>query len=139
MEPAFREVCRSPDCMDLMTHSCNKILGCGHYCYGVRGETKCLPCLDENCVKKNEALTLGKTGNDYCTICQVEGLNNAPSVLLKCGHIFHEHCLLTRLKGKWPGPRIVFNYLECSECKAHIEAEQCPLVHNELSEHHWKF
>ncbi len=67
----------------------------------------------------------------------VEGLNQAPSVLLKCGHIFHVHCQLERLKKRWPGPRIVFNFLHCSECKARIEAPQCIQIHNELKEA-WK-
>jgi len=52
-----------------MSQSCNKVLPCGHYCCGSKGETQCVPCLDEKCVKANEQLTLGKNGDDYCTIC----------------------------------------------------------------------
>lgn len=95
-----------------------------------------MPCLDPECVEKNEALTRGKKGDDYCVICYSEGYNQAPNVQLKCGHIFHVHCLHERIKKRWPGPRIVFNFLECPECKQRIEAPHCPSINNELVEVH---
>jgi hypothetical protein len=58
-----------------MSKSCNKVLGCGHYCCGFKNEAVCLPCLDEACVEKNDQLTKGKKGDDYCSICFTEGLN----------------------------------------------------------------
>jgi len=45
---------------------------------------------------------------------------------------------MKRIKGRWPGPRIVFNYLECSECKGRIEAPCCPSIHQELQDN-WRF
>jgi hypothetical protein len=53
MNPAFKDVCRSPACIDLMGKSCDKILACGHACCGFKDEKKCLPCLNEECVAKN--------------------------------------------------------------------------------------
>lgn len=44
---------------------------------------------------------------------------------LDCQHIFHLDCLLSILKKKWPGPRIVFNYLDCLMCKKRIRAAYC--------------
>ena len=38
MLPAFKEVCRSADCINLMNNSCEKVLACGHFCCGFRGE-----------------------------------------------------------------------------------------------------
>lgn len=51
MLPAFKEVCRSPDCIDLMGKSCDKILICGHPCCGIKNEKTCLPCLNPECVE----------------------------------------------------------------------------------------
>ena len=136
MEPAFKEVCRSQTCIEQMNNSCSKVKACGHVCCGFKNETKCLPCLDPACVEKNPDITKGKTGDDYC-FCFVEGLAQAPSVQLKCGHLFHIHCILKRIKGRWPGPRIVFNFLDCPECKQRIEAPHCPALHSELTEA-WK-
>ena len=36
--PAFKEVCRSPDCISLMEKTCDKLKLCGHFCCGFRGE-----------------------------------------------------------------------------------------------------
>ena len=63
MLPAFKEVCRSPVCIDLMAKSCQKMLPCGHHCCGLKDERKCLPCLNLECVKKNESDTLGLDEN----------------------------------------------------------------------------
>ena len=102
------------------------MLPCGHVCCGFKGEVKCLPCLDPDCVKKNERLTMGKTGDDYCSICYSEGYNQGPCVQIGCGHIFHVACIFERINRRWPGPRIVFNFLECTECKQKITAPHCP-------------
>lgn len=80
MNPAFKDVCRSPDCIDLMGKSCDKILACGHACCGFKDEAKCLPCLNADCVAINSNLTKGKNGDDYCVICYSEGLNQGPCV-----------------------------------------------------------
>lgn len=38
------------------------------------------------------------------------------------------------MKNRWPGPRVVFSYLECPECKQRINAPHCPPLVEELSE-----
>ena len=35
---------------------------------------------------------------------------------------------------RWPGPRIVFNFLECPSCKGRIKASHCKLLTDELRE-----
>mmetsp|Transcript_45862 Transcript_45862/g.60782 ORF Transcript_45862/g.60782 Transcript_45862/m.60782 type:complete len:80 (-) Transcript_45862:1058-1297(-) len=50
-EAAFADVCREQACIDLMNRSCPKILGCGHKCHGFKGERRCLPCLNKDCIK----------------------------------------------------------------------------------------
>lgn len=60
MKPAFKDVCRKPECIDLMNKSCEKLHdGCKHACSGFKDERQCLPCLNEECVKNDEHLTLG--------------------------------------------------------------------------------
>ncbi len=93
MNPAFRDVCRKPDCMDLMNKSCDKVHGCGHACNGFAGEQICLPCLHEDCVAKDQQKTLGSNADSYCIICYTQGLGEAPSVQLTCKHIFHVDCI----------------------------------------------
>ena len=43
-------------------------------------------------------------------------------------------CITTRVKGRWPGPRIVFGFLDCPSCKKKIEAPHCPELEAELSQ-----
>jgi hypothetical protein len=31
-------------------------------------------------------------------------------------------CIEKEVKNRWPGPRIVFSFLECPECKQRIKA-----------------
>ncbi|MFS8160539.1 MAG: hypothetical protein ACMG6E_10120 [Candidatus Roizmanbacteria bacterium] len=52
LKPAFGNVCRKADCIELMNKSCDKMLACGHACCGFNDEKKCLPCLNEKCVEK---------------------------------------------------------------------------------------
>ena len=122
MLPAFKEVCRSPQCVDLMAKSCQKMLACGHPCCGMKDERVCMPCLHPDCVSNNQDATLGAHGDEYCNICYTEGLGQAPCVQLECKHIYHYECILTKVKGKWPGPRIVFSFLDCPACKGRIKA-----------------
>lgn len=44
-DPNFQDVCRKPECVQLMKCSCNKTLPCGHRCGGYTNERQCLPCL----------------------------------------------------------------------------------------------
>ena len=132
MQPAFREVCRSPQCIETMGQTCEKILLCGHFCCGFKDEMKCLPCLNEECVKKNEQLTFAENSDSYCTICYTEGLGQSPCVQLECRHIFHFQCLINKVKARWNTPRINFSFMECPTCKNHLKADYCPELEKEL-------
>jgi len=96
-----------------MNKSCDKVLACGHPCNGFAGEPECMPCLQEECVAKHQ-LTLDVGADEYCAICYIQGLGEKPCIQLECKHIFHLDCILFRLKKKWPGPRMVFNFLDCT-------------------------
>jgi len=52
MKPAFKDVCRKQECINLMQSTCEKVLPCGHPCCGFSGEKKCMPCLDPKCIDK---------------------------------------------------------------------------------------
>lgn len=77
------------------------------------------------CVEKNQALTLGQKSDDYCMICAISGIGDEPAVQLECKHIFHFNCLKGLLSKRWPGPRIVFSYLNCTSCKQRMKASYC--------------
>ena len=71
MKPAFKDVCRKDDCIQLMNKTCDKVLACGHPCSGFKNEPMCLPCLEDDCVAKRKELTLELSKDDYCSICYV--------------------------------------------------------------------
>jgi len=112
-KPAFKNVCRKTECMNAMNETCEKVLACGHPCGGFRDELICMPCLNPECARDIEVLK-GQDADEYCPICYVEGLGVRPAVRLDCGHIFHVACIMQKIKQKWPGPRIVFGFLDCS-------------------------
>ena len=103
-----------------MENACDKILPCGHLCCGFSNEKKCLPCLNSECVHKNADLTFGQNEDSYCTICGYDRFGEKPCVQLDCHHIFHYDCVLGILEKKWPGPRIIFKYLNCTSCNQKI-------------------
>lgn len=118
MLPAFKSVCRKPDCFNLMQKSCDKMLACGHYCCGSKGETKCMPCLIPECIEKGgQAIKPNSNIEDFCSICYCSSVGQEPSVILRCGHIFHFECVKGVVQKMYNGPRIVFNYLDCPDCK----------------------
>jgi len=41
---------------------------------------------------------------------------------------------MTKIKKRWPGPRITFNFLECPSCKQRISAKHCPPIAIELAD-----
>merc|ERR1712130_954222 len=88
--------------------SCDQFLPCGCMCGGVRGEKEHLPCL------KHDFET--DIGEDYCPICYVEGLNEAPCIKLQCNHIAHFQCTKDKIKNKWNGARITFSFKACPTC-----------------------
>ncbi|KAJ3440543.1 e3 ubiquitin-protein ligase mycbp2 [Anaeramoeba flamelloides] len=120
------EVCNSSECVEFFKNACNKKLKCGHFCCGVKDEEIHLGCLQEKCeckildVKENGRQT-DQRSDDFCNICWITSLETAPCIKLECGHIFHYHCLMMRLKTKWNGARITFNFIKCPLCKSKIE------------------
>lgn len=58
-----------------------------------------------------------QSAEDYCNICWVESLGSAPSIKLKCGHVFHFTCVKSKVKKRWPAARITFGFSECPLCK----------------------
>ena len=100
MSPAFKDVCRKPDCIEVMNTSCDKVHACGHPCVGFKNEKKCLPCLQDGCivqynktVEPAKQILDGCTSDDYCEICYTSGLGEMPVVMLACKHMFHVECL----------------------------------------------
>jgi len=57
---------------------CQRILKCGHLCGGIKGETKCLPCL-HGC-DSDENPSLKQDADDMCMICFTDALSAAPSI-----------------------------------------------------------
>ena len=47
---------------------CNQVQHCGHKCKGVRGESRCLPCLESGCREEAKCSSLPEK-EDLCTIC----------------------------------------------------------------------
>ncbi|OMJ84353.1 hypothetical protein SteCoe_14579 [Stentor coeruleus] len=116
-------VCGQADCKERYKNSCKKLLTCGHQCYGTNAETKCMGCLHEDC---------SQDGTNYCNICYVENLNNAPCVKLGCGHIYHADCLEMTISKRWAGPRITFKFAMCPACNAWVSTPHYPSLTKEL-------
>lgn len=124
---AVGNVCADFQCQEYAANACPKIRPCGHWCGGVAGEQKCLPCLQHTCnLKENELSETAKEpkltqdADDMCMVCFTEALSCAPSVQLMCGHVFHFHCCKAVLTKRWTGPRISFGFSQCPICKADI-------------------
>ena len=117
-------VCDDPDCQERAKNACRKSLPCGHMCGGVKDEKEHLPCL-HGCQESE----LKQDGDDMCMVCYTDSLFAAPSVQLKCIHVFHFHCTLKSLESKWVGPRILFRFLFCPICQnSPLEAPQLEKV-----------
>lgn len=113
---AIGNVCAESECQEYSRTACSKTLPCGHQCGGVKDEANCLPCL-HGCVSSD----LKQDADDMCMICFTEALSCAPTIQLRCGHLFHLHCSASALTRRWPGPRITFAFSLCPICKAPIE------------------
>jgi hypothetical protein len=108
--PALQLVCDEDDCRAKAERSCAVTLECGHACCGVAGESEHLKCL--HCeVGDKEPLA-----DEFCGICYVDALSAAPSIELECGHVFHVECVEQRLRNRWNGPVIAFQFLDCPLC-----------------------
>lgn len=115
---AIGNVCSESECQSYSKTACNKMLPCGHLCSGIKDEIDCLPCL-HGCGNKDSETGSGlkQDADDMCMICFTEALSAAPSIQLKCKHVFHLHCCQRILEKKWPGPRITFTFSQCPICK----------------------
>lgn len=127
--PKREDVCKAAECSKLVEVACPKKKACGHRCGGFLGEEKCLPCLQENCVKVNDGeerkdgVFEGVNADAYCGICFISGLGAEPAIQIGCGHVFHFNCVKNLLEKKWVTPRITFNFLKCPTCKQPIDCK----------------
>ncbi len=119
----YRNCCTSEECSKKRDLACPEILPCGCPCGGVRGEHQHLVCM--KCDPKLDP-------DEFCPICFVEGLGDAPCVQStgECKHIFHLQCLRDRIKAGYNGARINFKFLMCSLCNRLI---QHPMLARELA------
>uniref|UniRef100_A0A1S4H5Z6 RCR-type E3 ubiquitin transferase n=1 Tax=Anopheles gambiae TaxID=7165 RepID=A0A1S4H5Z6_ANOGA len=129
---ALGNICPDAQCQEYGAVSCTKVhQRCGHACGGILNEGQCLPCLVPNCQSEAGVVDppggqyaqprLTQDGEDMCMICFTETLGTAPSIQLRCGHVFHYHCCKTVLMRRWNGPRISFGFAQCPICKVDIE------------------
>lgn len=107
---ALRDVCTEAECVANMQLCCDKFLPCGCPCNGVRDEPTCLPCL------KHEL----SVAEDFCPICYVATLAEAPCVQVACGHVIHYKCVTEKIASRWPNARITFAFLGCPQCSKPI-------------------
>lgn len=64
----------------------------------------------------------------------ISGLGDEPSIMLGCKHIFHVECIRKRVFGKWPSPRITWEFLNCSACKTQIVVQPDHIeLHTEIT------
>jgi ribosomal protein S18 acetylase RimI-like enzyme len=119
-------VCEDPACRALKQRACTRKLACGHACFGVNGESEHPPCLEEDCPSAADSKV---DGGENCAICYVEELRHAGPVvqLTSCGHVYHEACVLEKLRKRWSGTRITFGFLDCSQCKAPMQHPSPPI------------
>ena len=107
---------------------CRKEKECGHYCGGVKNEEECLPCLQPECIEGTKL----PSKKELCNICYTCELHEEPSVLLKCGHVFHVNCVVELLKHKWTTLRITFAFMNCPLCNKPIEADHVYEIADEI-------
>jgi hypothetical protein len=121
---SFEDVCDSKLCAEKASRSCLKRNPCGHSCFGFRDEKSCPPCLLPACIIERKDFSQLQTISDMCCICYSEDLGSAPVLkLTSCGHLFHYHCLVSRISRKWIGARISFKFLNCPLCLKPIHHE----------------
>mmetsp|Transcript_34298 Transcript_34298/g.58730 ORF Transcript_34298/g.58730 Transcript_34298/m.58730 type:complete len:467 (+) Transcript_34298:30-1430(+) len=88
---------------------------------------KLADCIQVDCVKKRiselgEDNTSQINVEDFCNICWTEELGEHPCLKLKCGHIFHAHCIKNKLAIRWEaGGPVNLSFMDCPLCKAPIQ------------------
>lgn len=112
------DVCSKSECISVYSTCCKKKLPCDHNCLGHIKETDCIPCLIPEC--KDYYDKYNQNSDEFCVICYTESLQAAPIVKTECGHYYHYHCIKTKLENKWVGPKITFNYAQCSQCNSKL-------------------
>ncbi|KAJ9452901.1 hypothetical protein DIPPA_55270 [Diplonema papillatum] len=112
--------CKQADCVSRSKRQCSATLVCGHPCNGCDGEATHLACMKEDCASANPAKP---SEDELCNVCYVEELKAAPCVSLKCGHVFHFHCLEKKISRKWVTDYISFSFLNCPLCNALMESD----------------
>ncbi|KAJ1632881.1 hypothetical protein T492DRAFT_985372 [Pavlovales sp. CCMP2436] len=112
--------CCAAECVERGSAACLRALSCGHPCCGVRSEAvlDCVGCLQPECVPAASAHP--ESAEDVCSICWAEPLSAAPCLRLGCTHLFHAHCLRERLRQRWAGRAINFEYARCPLCKVDV-------------------
>lgn len=110
------QVCDSKECEAKGRLTCSTSKQCGHLCHGTTGEHVCVTCLEDGCSDKHEI----HSADDFCVICYTDALRDAPCLELECGHIFHFHCLQSKLEKRWPTARINFNFFTCPLCSRDV-------------------
>ena len=79
-------------------------------------------CLEPECIESMPANKQPKNKkDDYCPICYSASITQEPSVALNCGHVFHASCIKDQILKGYNGPRIIFNYLDCPQCKQRMK------------------
>ena len=131
---AFKTVWKSLLWKDLVKNSWDRILKCDHYWKGFRRERKWLPWLHPDWVKENPDATLDENDNSFWLICYATSLGSKPCIQLNWKHIFHLDCLINKVKGKWSGPRINFQYKCWPSCKTNIQIKHHPQLLKVLEE-----
>lgn len=104
--------CDAEECLAKGRRSCPLTKPCGHLCCGTIGEKQCVSCLDPQCADRHKL----HTADDFCSICFVETLGEAPCLQLECGHVFHVDCIEEKLRKRWPTARITFAFMNCPIC-----------------------
>lgn len=131
-------VCGAESCQQYQKRACtHRYERCRHACFGVIGEADHPHCMNEECEEAAEDVPaaasptshlpsstprLPYSGDDLCSICYVDELRSAPVIRLSsCGHVLHEHCVLSKLRQGPPSARLTFGFLECPTCKVRMD------------------
>ena len=103
---------------------CNKIIEeCGHNCYGIKGEAKCLPCLSDDHKADSVIEQLLKDFNsiesDLCGIC-LEELGEFACVRICEKHALHGTCMKEYLLAGYSTLNITFGWMSCPNCRKEL-------------------
>ena len=123
--------CDSDQCRRYLGIASKDALECGHQCYGVDGES--FPCIEEVC--ENRTVALAAAADDWCAICYVATLREAPCIGLACTHVFHAECIKERISMGRPRARLSFSFLDCPMCNVRIDATEAPYLRDLTTPH----